>query len=75
MTKEERKALGLTEEQVAADYEKNYVEKSRSAAKEDKAKAAKEEHKTACVELCQSGERILDIFLSRLYGGEPIVIR
>lgn len=54
MTKEELKALGLTEEQVAKiaeDYEKNYVEKSRYTAKEDEAKAAKEESKTARGEL------------------------
>lgn len=46
MTKDELKALGLSDEQaakVAEDYEKNYVEKSRYTAKEDELKAAKEE--------------------------------
>lgn len=54
MTKDELKALGLSDEQVAKvaeDYEKNYVEKSRYAAKEDEVKAAKEESKTARGEL------------------------
>ena len=54
MTKEELKALGLTEEQVAKvsdDYEKNYVEKSHYTAKEDEPKAAKEESKAARGEL------------------------
>lgn len=54
MTKEELKALGLTEEQaakVAEDYEKNYVEKSRYIAKEEELTAAKEESKTARGEL------------------------
>lgn len=43
MTKDELKALGLSDEQVAKvaeDYEKNYVEKSRYTAKEDELKAA-----------------------------------
>ena len=43
MTKDELKALGLSDEQaakVAEDYEKNYVEKSRYTAKEDELKAA-----------------------------------
>ena len=42
MTKDELKALGLSDEQaakVAEDYEKNYVEKSRYTAKEDELKA------------------------------------
>lgn len=50
MTKDELKALGLSDEQaakVAEDYEKNYVEKSRFTAKEDEVKAAKEESKIA----------------------------
>ena len=54
MTKDELKALGLSDEQaakVAEDYEKNYVEKSRYTAKEDELKAAKEEGKTARGEL------------------------
>lgn len=54
MTKDELKALGLSDEQVAKvreDYEKNYVEKSRYTAKEDEAKAAKEESKTVRGEL------------------------
>ena len=54
MTKDELKALGLSDEQVAKvaeDYEKNYVEKSRYAAKEDELKAAKDESKTTHGEL------------------------
>ena len=54
MTKDELKALGLSDEQaakVAEDYEKNYVEKSRFTAKEDELKAAKDESKTARGEL------------------------
>lgn len=54
MTKDELKALGLSDEQaakVAEDYEKNYVEKSRYTAKEDELKAAKDESKTARGEL------------------------
>ena len=54
MTKDELKALGLSDEQVAKvteDYEKNYVEKSRYAAKEDELKAAKDESKTTRGEL------------------------
>ena len=54
MTKDELKALGLSDEQVAKvaeDYEKNYVEKSRYTAKEDELKAAKDESKTARGEL------------------------
>ena len=54
MTKDELKALGLSDEQVAKvaeDYEKNYVEKSRYTAKEDELKAAKDESKTTRGEL------------------------
>nr|DAX27917.1 MAG TPA: minor structural protein [Caudoviricetes sp.] len=46
MTRDELKALGLTDEQVAKvaeGYEKNYVEKSRYAAKEDEVKTTRGE--------------------------------
>ena len=54
MTKEELKALGLTDEQaakIAEDYEKNYVAKGKLAERDEELKAAKEESKTVKSEL------------------------
>lgn len=54
MTKEELKALGLTDEQaakIAEDYEKNYVDKSKLAERDEELKTAKEESKTVKSEL------------------------
>ena len=54
MTKEELKALGLTDEQaakIAEDYEKNYVANGKLAERDEELKAAKEESKTVKSEL------------------------